>query len=489
MTPPEATQVLDKAEDTAEDTPQRGAPERLDDTPERHAAALPSIPAPARMRQVAAQQVKEWGIGAVSRVPGFRTLVDKPRTQPMRSGSYRLNQWWRSPYGTAAKPASVGEIPWDYVEANQHKIPFTGLREYWYPAIESKKLKHNELKPVTLLGDNVVLFRDAEGRARALQNRCPHRGPLLSLGLVGVWAPGTVTCRYHGMTFDGDGECVAFLGDGPNSTSCGKVKARSYPTEEHRGIVLVYMGDLEPAPFLDTLPHAHDVFAQKNLLVQPLDFPYSHLNMLDNAVDMAHVGCLHRTCPLFNGQKPGGRFEHEEIFDGRGLHVWFSEPGEHPGMFNIDQIEWLLPSMVYHAPGDLAGPFDSGYFWFVPRDVGSFTGWLIMGKSDFGGPTRNRVRDGAIKMMMGRFFGRVHSWPGSVTSCIYGGDAVLQAAQGRVVRWDQERLARVDRPVVKIRRMLQEAHQKEVADRQARAEQPVERIRRSEPATAEKAAT
>ena len=69
------------------------------------------------------------------------------------------------------------------------------------------------------------------------------------------------------------------------------------------------MGDREPEPFLDTLPHARDVFAQKSLLVQPLDFPYSHLNMLDNAVDMAHVGCLHRTCPLFNGQKPGGRFE------------------------------------------------------------------------------------------------------------------------------------------------------------------------------------
>ena len=454
------------------------------DTAERHAAALPQIAGPARIRQVAAQQVKEWGIGAASCVPALRPLVDKPRTQPMRSGAYRLYQWWKRPYGTPDKPASVGEIPWEYVEENQHKIPFQGLREYWYPAVESKSLRHNEMKPVTLLGDNIVLFRDADGRARALENRCPHRGPLLSLGLVGVWSPGTVTCRYHGMTFDGDGECVAFLGDGPNSNACGKVRARSYPVEEIKGLVLVYMGDNEPEPFLDTIPHAHEVFAQKNIMIQPLDLPYSHLNMLDNTVDMAHVGCLHRTCALFNGQKAGGRFEHEEIFDGRGLHVKYSEPGEHPGMFSIDQIEWLLPNMVYHAEGDLAGPFDAGYFWFVPRDVGSFMGWLIMGKTDFGSPARNRLVNAVIKLMMGRFFGRIYPWPGSVTSCIYGGDAVLQAAQGRVARWDLDRLTGTDRPVVKIRRMLQEAHQAEAAERQVRAEQQVHRIRRPEPSTA-----
>ena len=83
--------------------------------------------------------------------------------------------------------------------------------------------------------------------------------------------------------------------------------------------------------------------------------------------------------------------------------------------------------------------------------------------------------------MMGRFFGRIYPWPGSITSCIYGGDAVLQAAQGRVARWDMDRLARTDRPVVKIRRMLQAAHQEEVAERRARDEQKVHRIRRPEP--------
>lgn len=462
-------------------------PEEHEDTAERHAAALPSIPAPARIQQVLVQQAKEWGVSVLSRFPSLKPLVDKPRTQPMKSGAYRLYQWWKSPYGVPEKPASVGEVPWDYVEENQDKIPFQGLREYWYPAIESKDLMHNQPKPVTMLGDNIVLFRDADGRARALENRCPHRGPLLSLGQVGVWAPGTLTCRYHGMTFDGDGECVAFLADGPNSNACGKVRARSYPVEEHRGVVLVYMGDREPPSFMETFPHAETVFGQKLMMIQQLDLPYSHLNMLDNTVDMTHVGCLHRTCSLFNGQKPAGDMEFEEIFDGRGLHVWYTEPDEHPGTFSIDHIEWLLPNLVYHAPGDLAGPLDEGYFWFVPRDVGSFTGWLIMGKTDFGTPMRNTLAAQAINLMMGRFFGRIYPWPGSITSCIYGGDAVLQAAQGRVARWDMDRLARTDRPVVKIRRMLQAAHQEEVAERKEREEQKVHRIRRPQPASDEPA--
>ena len=457
--------------------------EEYPDTAERHAEVLPWVSAPERIRQVAAYQVKEWGVNALSRISSLRPLVDKPRTQPLKSGAHRLYQWWKSPYGVPEKPASVGEIPWDYVEENQNKIPFQGLREYWYPAVESKDLKHNDVKPVTLLGDNLVLFRDAQGKARALENRCPHRGPLLSLGQVGIWAPGTITCRYHGMTFDGDGECVAFLGDGPNSNACGKVKTRSYPVMELRDVCFVYMGEREPPDFMETFPHADTVFSQKTMMVQQLYLPYSHLNMLDNTVDMAHVGCLHRTCGLFNGQKPYGEFDFEETFDGQGLHVWFKQQGEHPGKFHIDHIEWLMPNAVYHALGDLAGPLDEGYFWFVPNDVGSFTGWLIMGKTDFGNPVLNSLVNGAINMMMGKYFGRIYPWPGSITACIYGGDAVLQASQGRVARWDLDRLARTDRPVVKIRRMLQKAHQAEVAERRERAEKKVHRIRRPEPAT------
>ena len=57
----------------------------------------------------------------------------------------------------------------------------TWLPDQWYPLIESQRLRR---KPLGLqrLGEHLVLWRDADGRAVALRDRCPHRGVALSLG-------------------------------------------------------------------------------------------------------------------------------------------------------------------------------------------------------------------------------------------------------------------------------------------------------------------
>lgn len=292
---------------------------------------------------------------------------------------------------------------------------------------------------------------------------------MLSLGQVGVVEPGTLTCRYHGMTFDGRGECIAYIADGPDSAACGKIRARTYPTEEHSGIIWAYMGDNDPLPLLDAQPHARDVLEQKSLLIQQVDLPYSHLNMLDNTVDMTHVGVLHRTCLLFAGQKPFGELGYDNI-DGHGIRAFYKEPGEHPGQMNIDSVEWYLPKLVYHGPGE-AGPSGAGWFWFVPRDVGSFTGWFIVGRPEIrGGAAVEALVAAAIDLFFGRFLGTLRPWSGSGVWCLLAGDAPMQTSQGRVVRWGEgERLARGDRPVVKARQMLRAAHAAEVEQRRARS--------------------
>lgn len=427
--------------------------------------AVPLQDTLSRMATVAGHQVKELGIAAATRVSGLRA-VDRPRLQPLRSGALTMNAWWRRPYGVDSKPDSVGEVPWDYVEDRQDEIPFLGLREYWYPALTSKELRHSTPKPTVLLGDNVVFFRDGAGAARALENRCPHRGPLLSLGQVGVLEPGTITCRYHGMTFDGDGECVAFLADGPDSPACGKVRARRYPTEEVGGVVWVWMGDGEAPPLMDSLPRARDVLGYEHLFLYRVRIPISHLNILDNSVDLTHTGVLHRTCLLFSGQKPSGQLSVRTIGDEQGLHVSYKDPGPQPGQFSIDQIEWYLPNLVYHDHDDLGGGLGAGFFWFVPRDVGSFTGFFVLGLRDAGGPARNALKRAAFETMWSRWY----PVPGTVKSCLDGGDLPMMASQGRVPRWDLDDLARIDGGTAKARRMVMRAHQAEMEQRRRRAE-------------------
>jgi phenylpropionate dioxygenase-like ring-hydroxylating dioxygenase large terminal subunit len=426
-----------------------------------------------RIAGTARQQAKELAVTALRDLPGVGKLVDKPRTQPLRSSHIRLGRWAKAKFGSPEKPAHLSEIPWDYVRENEEKIPFLGLREHWYPALKSRELHNNEPKPVTMLGDSIVFFRDGNGKARALENRCPHRGPLLSLGQVGITEPGTITCRYHGMTFDGDGECVAFLADGPDSPACGKVRTRSYPTEELAGIVWVYMGEKDPDSVMDSVPHAKEVFAEDSFLIHRIEYPFSYLGALDNDIDLIHPSVLHYTCLLFSDQKSYGRVKARETECG-GLQAVFVDDRPHAGAMHIDRIEWHVPCFAYHHPGDLDLGF--GYNWQVPRDVGSCATWLIIARAE-----KNRFKRTLMQPVEELLLGRYFWWPGSIQSCIDGGDVAMIAAQGRVPRWDRDDLSRTDGPVVKARRMLMRAYAEERAEREARAAQPRSSNGRSRP--------
>lgn len=139
-------------------------------------------------------------------------------------------------------PSQIG--PFDYV-------PKLGFREYWYPAVEARKVGRRPLA-LQMLGDDLVLFRDGAGRVAVLEDWCPHRGARLSLGACEF--KGTITCPYHGYTFDGTGQCVAGLIDGPDSPLVPKLRDRRYPTAERMGVVFVWMGQTDPVPVEEDIP-------------------------------------------------------------------------------------------------------------------------------------------------------------------------------------------------------------------------------------------
>lgn len=144
----------------------------------------------------------------------------------------------------AATASAPGSGPFDY-------CPRLGFREYWYPALEQRHIGRKPV-PVTMLGEELVLFRDRDGAIVALSDWCPHRGARLSLGRCEF--PGTVTCPYHGYTFDGTGQCVAGLIESPTSTFIHRLKARALPTAQRLGIVFVWMGQTEPVALEDDIP-------------------------------------------------------------------------------------------------------------------------------------------------------------------------------------------------------------------------------------------
>ncbi len=125
----------------------------------------------------------------------------------------------------------------------RERIPALGLKEYWYPALPAKKVGHKKPVEVKLLGERVVFFRDEKDEVVAVHYLCTHRGAFMSYG--DSHFKGTISCPYHGWTFNGKGDLVAVLGEGPTSTLPGSkgTKIRTYPTVTIKGTVFVWMGD------------------------------------------------------------------------------------------------------------------------------------------------------------------------------------------------------------------------------------------------------
>jgi nitrite reductase/ring-hydroxylating ferredoxin subunit len=172
-------------------------------------------------------------------------------------------------------------------------IPQLGLRNYWYPAIRAARVVEKHPVQVSLLGEDLCLFRTEDDDIAAIQDVCPHRGARLSEGDC-HWK-GTVACPYHGWVYDRHGQNVAILAEGPDARVCGQrgTEAKVYPLQVLKGVVFVWMGDDEPAPVEEDVPAE---FFDPAVVIYANDHIYWDTNWevaLENSMD-AHVNYLHR---------------------------------------------------------------------------------------------------------------------------------------------------------------------------------------------------
>src|SRR3982750_1466467 len=114
------------------------------------------------------------------------------------------------------------------------------LRRYWQPAALSEELPAGGAPlPGRLLGEDLVLFRDEQGRPGLLGLHCPHRGADLSYARL---EDGGLRCLYHGWLFDVSGQCLEQPGEPAGSTFCQRVRHTAYPCLEAAGIIFAYLG-------------------------------------------------------------------------------------------------------------------------------------------------------------------------------------------------------------------------------------------------------
>ena len=109
------------------------------------------------------------------------------------------------------------------------------VRNAWYVAAWAREV--SGLHAVTMLGEEIVIFRKSDGSYAALEDACPHRKLPLSMGKV---VGDDIECGYHGLKFDCTGACIRVPAT-PNAAANARVRA--YPVEDRYGLTWVWTGD------------------------------------------------------------------------------------------------------------------------------------------------------------------------------------------------------------------------------------------------------
>ena len=193
-----------------------------------------------------------------------------------------------------------GEIPY-----RRYGIPKLGFENYWYPIIRTAELGRKP-KAVRLAGRDIVLFRDGD-KIFALDDRCPHRGVRLSLGQCSYPGSGTISCPYHGWTFEGEsGRLVAALMEGPDAPNTHKLATRSYAVQEFADLIWLWPGSMKPSNLVDDVPEwigRQDTFFNISMYT---DYKCNWRWLVDNWPQDHHAQYVHRNAPelIFQPQLP-----------------------------------------------------------------------------------------------------------------------------------------------------------------------------------------
>jgi phenylpropionate dioxygenase-like ring-hydroxylating dioxygenase large terminal subunit len=151
----------------------------------------------------------------------------------------------------------------------------------------STELDGGKLLGRTLLEEPVLMYRGESGQVVALDNRCCHRGALLSNGRR---EGDCVRCMYHGLKFEPSGRCVQIPGQ---EIVPAKLGVRSYPIVERQGLLWIWPGDVakaDPAQILH-FPYLDD--PQWKGVPDYMHYDANWLLIVDNLSDFAHLAFVH----------------------------------------------------------------------------------------------------------------------------------------------------------------------------------------------------
>ena len=354
-----------------------------------------------------------------------------------------------------------------YVEAK------LGFRNHWYPAVFAAQVAEGEPIETELLGESILLNR-IDGRVHALRNRCLHRGVKFSKKLE-CYRKGTITCWYHGFTYDWkDGRVIDIITN-PSSALIGRERLRTYSAVEAKGLVFVFVGDGAPPPLSADVPPG---FLDDDMAIEgKLRFVNSNWRLgVENGFDASHI-FIHKESKLVRGNDIALPLGFAPTDPGRNTRAEIGSPGP-IGLYDLlgeqsipvfegtiegepaieghfgskkvaDNISIWMPGALKVDPWPQEGMIQ--FEWYVPvnatRHIYLQTLGRRVGSETEGEAFRQEVRDKWIDLALDGF-NDDDVWAREATEEFYRDDR----------GWVEERLFETDLAIVEWRRLASQHH-------------------------------
>lgn len=205
-------------------------------------------------------------------------------------------------------------------------------KDFWYIGARSRDVVKGKPYPTKLFGDWIVLFRDREGRAVALQDKCLHRCAQLSKGKV---VGGELHCPYHGWVYDGEGRVTRIPSEGPDykPSPTSPKRGKRFSTIEQDDYIYVCLSE---APDPAILPFKIPDYGRKgwNAIRLINRFENNVVNCAENFVDIPHTISVH---PGIFRKDRSERFTAEVKRERGSVHVKYRNERSNLGYFS-----WFL---------------------------------------------------------------------------------------------------------------------------------------------------
>ena len=176
-------------------------------------------------------------------------------------------------------------------EVNAGKPMGDLLRRFWMPVALAEEVPQPDCDPIAvkILGEELVVFRDTDGRPGVVSAYCAHRHASLFWGRNEEHG---LRCTYHGWKYDVDGRCVDMPNEPPESVFRDKISITGYPAREGGGCIWAYLGPADKQPSdlpqfeWTRVPESHRIITKRLQLS-------SWAQAVEGGIDSSHISFLH----------------------------------------------------------------------------------------------------------------------------------------------------------------------------------------------------